>query len=435
MGQVRNNRYVENPRREPIPDNSQPCLPPRSVVEKATENVTSSIGHDKFCEELEGQRSIVISGIPECKSTSVRERKSYDYYHVCNIIDFLGIECNAVTLYRLGKPSQGKNRLIKIMFSRVFQRIALRRAARLRFYSLKGIFLRESLTKKQRERRCEQRKGLTKNELRTSSVTNAYTSENVEAHPQIMNDKTWLKPSHNLSSLLCSSNEAYNNLRCDRLKKLGGGVVLMVHSRLSVSLVFRESVKDGYEILCADIFHEERVFEHLTFMRDDDKLPEFSSTLTQSMHDLPWFQADWLYKQIMKWPKSSSTNPDFIPLFFIQKVAWFICEPLAYIFNQSLMRGEVPRRWKHSHVMTRFVSSPQERICSNIGARPMCSEGVLRKEYSAEDLFHQQMLFKRVVDVKTALSELTMDEHRFLQANSNIPSVIPHYYEISHLVR
>ncbi|XGW17004.1 hypothetical protein V3C99_001991 [Haemonchus contortus] len=95
-----------------------------------------------------------------------------------------------------------------------------------------------------------------------------------------------------------------------------------------------------------------------SFLNDDGIVPEFTSPLTCSMKEVPWFHADRLYEQIMGWPKSSSITPDFIPLSFIQQVAAVICGPLAYLFNQSLMRGEVPRRWKHSFVTPVLKKEP-----------------------------------------------------------------------------
>ncbi|KAK6036923.1 hypothetical protein COOONC_25572 [Cooperia oncophora] len=87
-----------------------------------------------------------------------------------------------------------------------------------------------------------------------------------------------------------------------------------------------------------------------TFIKDNDivtSLPNSAVQPVHSMGDVPWFLAEELYEQILKWPNSSSVTPDLIPLSFIKKVACFISGPLAYIFNQSLMSGEVPRRWKH----------------------------------------------------------------------------------------
>lgn len=96
--------------------------------------------------EIERRRSIVIGNIPEVASSNFRERLNYDYHSVCNVLDFLGVECNPLTVYRLGRPLRGKNRLIKVVLpSAVFQRMAVRRAPRLRHFVNGRVFLRESL--------------------------------------------------------------------------------------------------------------------------------------------------------------------------------------------------------------------------------------------------------------------------------------------------
>ncbi|XGW24552.1 hypothetical protein V3C99_006184 [Haemonchus contortus] len=65
---------------------------------------------------------------------------------------------------------------------------------------------------------------------------------------------------------------------------------------------------------------------------------------------------------------------------------------------------------------------------------PKCSGGVLRKEYSAKDLFDQQMFLKQVVDVHTALEELKPEQRRILQSKPNFPAVMSLYNELSVLI-
>lgn len=109
-------------------------------------------------EEVERLRSVVVGGVPELKSANTRERVAYDYQSACNIFDFLGVECNPVTVYRLGRPNQGRDRLLKVVLpARVFQRFAVLRAPRLRFFPGGAVFLRKSLTPEQRKRRREER--------------------------------------------------------------------------------------------------------------------------------------------------------------------------------------------------------------------------------------------------------------------------------------
>ncbi|XGW23236.1 hypothetical protein V3C99_005461 [Haemonchus contortus] len=105
-----------------------------------------------------------------------------------------------------------------------------------------------------------------------------------------------------------------------------------------------------------------------SFSSEDVNVPHFSPTSDSTMNQLPWFYADQLYKRIMSWPNSSSVTPDFIPLFFIQKIADVICGPLSYIFNQSLMKGEVPARWRHSFVTPALKKEPS---CDPANYRPV----------------------------------------------------------------
>lgn len=62
---------------------------------------------------------------------------------------------------------------------------------------------------------------------------------------------------------------------------------------------------------------------------------------------------------------------------------------------------------------------------------PKCSGGVLRKEYSAKDLFDQQMFWKQIVDVQAALEELKPEQRRVLQSKPSFPSVMSLYNQLS----
>ncbi|VDO45863.1 unnamed protein product, partial [Haemonchus placei] len=95
-----------------------------------------------------------------------------------------------------------------------------------------------------------------------------------------------------------------------------------------------------------------------SFTSDDFSVPEFPSSVIYTMNEVPWFYGDQLYERIMRWPRSTSVTPDFIPLVFIQNIADVIVEPLAYIFNQSLMSGEVSQRWKHSFITPVLKKEP-----------------------------------------------------------------------------
>lgn len=122
---------------------------PRSFPE-ATANVVSLV------EEKERQRSVVISGIPESKDPKSTERALHDLDFVKSILNHLEIECIPQITYRLGKPQADRPRLVKVLLPNTFYKsLILRRAPRLRSFSSKGVYIRPSLTKEERERNRE----------------------------------------------------------------------------------------------------------------------------------------------------------------------------------------------------------------------------------------------------------------------------------------
>ena len=113
--------------------------------------------HDPDCHETERLRSVVIEGVPECRSPYMRDRLRYDYDSALNVLDYLGVECHPTSVYRLGKPGIRSNRrLLKVVLpSRTHQRIAVSRASRLHSFPGGWVRLRESLPRGELERRRE----------------------------------------------------------------------------------------------------------------------------------------------------------------------------------------------------------------------------------------------------------------------------------------
>lgn len=66
--------------------------------------------------------------------------------------------------------------------------------------------------------------------------------------------ETWLKASIESEPLLGDLLSQYEFIRCDRPRKKGGGVALLISNTLSPCVVFKESVPNSYELLCCDLF-------------------------------------------------------------------------------------------------------------------------------------------------------------------------------------
>lgn len=61
--------------------------------------------------------------------------------------------------------------------------------------------------------------------------------------------ETWLTSENELRPLLGIVSNRYLGIRCDRLSKKGGGILLLVKNSLWYTEVFSESVANSYEIL------------------------------------------------------------------------------------------------------------------------------------------------------------------------------------------
>ncbi|KAK6731230.1 hypothetical protein RB195_007596 [Necator americanus] len=65
---------------------------------------------------------------------------------------------------------------------------------------------------------------------------------------------------------------------------------------------------------------------------------------------------------------------------------------------------------------------------------PKCTAGVLKKEYSAKDLFDQQMFLKQVVNVHAALAELKAEQRRTIQTKPGFTSLMTLYSNLSAII-
>ncbi|KAK6029926.1 hypothetical protein OSTOST_03953, partial [Ostertagia ostertagi] len=183
-------------------------------------------------------RSIVIAGVPEYRSPNSVERANYDYQSTCSVLSFLDIEYLPSAVYRMGIPNPNRPRLLKVVLpTSRFQRQAVQRAPRLRSFSHRGVHLRPSLTKEERERRRRERLG------------NPSSPHDVNASKSPVS-----------FAVNCASDQSavanINYVRCDRAYKRGGGVLILLKQSITYNLVFKESAKDAYEILVIDAFLE-----------------------------------------------------------------------------------------------------------------------------------------------------------------------------------
>ncbi|EYB98826.1 hypothetical protein Y032_0128g1464 [Ancylostoma ceylanicum] len=109
-------------------------------------------------DDAERARSLVFIGVPESTIDQPSARVAHDFQCVREIMDFLGIECAALAVYRMGRSNPSYPRLLKVVLpSSFFAKQMLRRAPRLKHFKAHGVFLRPSLTKEERERQRAER--------------------------------------------------------------------------------------------------------------------------------------------------------------------------------------------------------------------------------------------------------------------------------------
>uniref|UniRef100_A0A915ML02 Uncharacterized protein n=1 Tax=Meloidogyne javanica TaxID=6303 RepID=A0A915ML02_MELJA len=111
-------------------------------------------------EELERERSIVVTGLTESAKKLPSEKMADDSIAITSLLDSVGVECAPRFFYRMGRlsnpPNNGHARLLKIVLpSRKFQRELLKKWKTTGKKSFPQINMRESMTPEQLQRRKE----------------------------------------------------------------------------------------------------------------------------------------------------------------------------------------------------------------------------------------------------------------------------------------
>lgn len=131
-------------------------------------------------EDVERSRCVVVAGLAESSAAVPSTRSIHDLTCIRQIMDFLGIECYPVSIFRMGRPNASYPRLLKILLpSSFFAQLMLRRAPQLKHSIFRGIYLRPSLPKHERDRLRAERLA------RHGAASSAFSSQAV--HQPILN--------------------------------------------------------------------------------------------------------------------------------------------------------------------------------------------------------------------------------------------------------
>ncbi|KIH60879.1 hypothetical protein ANCDUO_08857 [Ancylostoma duodenale] len=134
---------------------------PRNVIDSFRALQSAISASHKSCEDYFHQRSIVIHGIPELPTNALPSERQADVEaRVSDVFDALGVEARPWAVFRMGKMSETRPRLTKvILYSRSQFFAILEKARSLRQMSnYEHIFIRASLTEAERRREYDLRK-------------------------------------------------------------------------------------------------------------------------------------------------------------------------------------------------------------------------------------------------------------------------------------
>lgn len=134
----------------------------KSLKEKVANcSVASVTSPDPFviCETVERDRAVVLGNVTESSSHNPVTRNEEDHFRVRQIFNSLGVEAQPTAVFRMGAVGTRPRLLKAILPSSRLQKQVVKRAPWLRDSGFRGVWLRESLTKEERDRRRAARVG------------------------------------------------------------------------------------------------------------------------------------------------------------------------------------------------------------------------------------------------------------------------------------
>ena len=164
---------------------------------------------------------------------------------------------------------------------------------------------------------------------------------------------------------------------------------------------------DAKAELLADVFEQ-------SFSRCSSRSLPTVSPCFPAMNDNTWFHADEIYRLLSAWPPSFSDTPDHIPLIFIKKIAHIIANPLEQLFNLSLMRSEVPSRWKTSLVTPVLKKPPSISPCNY---RPISITSIFARLF-------EKIIKKKIESHLEEHSIISHCQHGFQKGKSTVTAML-----------
>lgn len=141
--------------------------------------------------------------------------------------------------------------------------------------------------------------------------------------------ETWLSTSLDNATILGRLCAEYSVVRCDRAKRKGGGVALLIRKIFSHNIILAESVDGGYDILCCDLATRDRLFRFCLVYMAPDCTAGSTDQLLKAITDLstteyPFIVLGDLNMPDIKWAGVSITSRCSLSREFIR-----MCENLG----------------------------------------------------------------------------------------------------------
>ncbi|KAK6017724.1 hypothetical protein OSTOST_16751, partial [Ostertagia ostertagi] len=147
--------------------------------------------------------------------------------------------------------------------------------------------------------------------------------------------ESWLCSGTEMSSLLGVASSQFDHVRCDRTRKKGGGVLLLIRHSIPYNLVFKESVAGAYEIVVVDTYFGSHAIRFIVIYRTPSCSVQGSSLLLKAVSDFCSYNGPTLVLGDFNLPGVSwdedwsdkSSSKDFVETFRSHKFTQLVRGP------------------------------------------------------------------------------------------------------------
>ncbi|MCP4487008.1 MAG: hypothetical protein GY820_06775, partial [Gammaproteobacteria bacterium] len=151
------------------------------------------------------------------------------------------------------------------------------------------------------------------------------------------------------------------------------------------------------------------------FVEDDGQNQTLQLDRFDHLPNEIFFSFDDVFMSLHNLPSKISSGPDNFPALFMKKLALYLAEPLAYIFNFSFVLGRLPDEWKFANITPIYKNKGSRSSTTNY--RPISLTCVCCKVM-------EDIVVKRLSTAFLHVPIISSSQHGFVRKRSTVTQLL-----------